>query len=401
MKLRKILALVLTVVLCFGMVSVLASCGRTNEKNYAENNTKIKVGISGPLTGGAAMYGQAVKNSAQLAINEINAKGGLYGEIKLELVALDDKHDSTLVSTTYPSLIEDGCQLFLGTVTTGPGLQFKQFALEDGIFFLTPSASGDDIPSGDGGFQMCFTDSNQGTVAAEQYFNTEYKAANKKVGIFYKADDDYSVGIKNNFVKALDESFGKPVEASFTGDAALFDSQITLLKDCDVIFMPIYYTPASQFMKQAATKVKADAIYFGCDGFDGIDAVDGFDISSISQEVSYLSHFDSTATTGPAATYIANYKKAYPDAPLNQFGAAAYDCVYAMVAALEGADEKVTATTSAQDISEILLAEFKGGFVFNGITGECKDGQKSTITWKDNGTVVKDAVKYVVAKEEK
>lgn len=384
----KVMCLVLVVVmstLCF------AACG--NDVNYAENNTTIKVGVSGPLSGGAAMYGIAVKNSAQLAIDEINKAGGING-IMLELVAADDKHDPTQVSTTYTTLYEGGCQLFLGTVTTAPGIQFKEYALEDNLFYLTPSASGDDIPSKNGGFQMCFTDSNQGTASA-QYFNQNYTG--KKVGIFYKADDDYSVGIKNNFVANLASSFGTPVEASFTGDTAMFDSQIGLLKDCDVIFMPIYYTPASQFMRQAAGEVKADAIYFGCDGFDGIDAVDGFDIKSIKQEVSYLSHFDSTSTTGPAADYIKAYKAAYPNAPLNQFGAAAYDCVYAMVAALKASGEEITATMSAQDFSDILMDQFTSDeFVFNGVTGECTNGQKSTITWNDDGTVNKKAVKYVV-----
>lgn len=390
MKLRRVLAIVMTIALSFGMVAVLASCGGNTEVNYAENNTTIKVGMSGPLTGGAAMYGIAVKNSAELAIAEINAAGGVNG-IMLELVAADDKHDATLVSTTYSTLYEGGCQLFLGTVTTKPGIQFKDYATEDGIFYLTPSASGDDIPTADGGFQMCFTDSNQGTASAK-LFNEDY--AGKKVGIFYKADDDYSVGIKNNFVANLDASFGKVEEASFTGEASMFDTQISMLKDCDVIFMPIYYTPASQFMKQGANIVKADAVYFGCDGFDGIDAVDGFAIDTISQEVSYLSHFDSTAKEGPAADYINAYKAKYPDAPLNQFGAAAYDCVYAMVAALEGED--ISATMSAQDYAEILLGKFANGFVFNGVTGKCEGENKSTITWKADGTVDKEAVKYVV-----
>ena len=392
MKLTKILALVLATVLCLG---VLASCGST-ETNYAENNTKIKVGVSGPLTGGAAMYGIAVKNSAEMAINEINKAGGING-MMLELVPQDDKHDSTLVSTTYPALYEGGCQLYLGTVTTAPGIQFKDYATEDGIFYLTPSASGDDIPTADGGFQMCFTDSNQGTASAK-YFNENYKG--KTGGIFYKADDDYSDGIKKNFVANLDASFGTPVEASFTGDTAMFDSQITLLKNCDVIFMPIYYTPASQFMRQAADDVKANAIYFGCDGFDGIDAVDGFDINSITQEVSYLSHFDSTATSGPAADYIAAYKAAYPDQPLNQFGAAAYDCVYALAAAIEAAIEggkELTVTSSAQDYAEALLEQFTSDdFVFHGVTGKCEGQNKSTISWNANGTVEKEAVKYVV-----
>ena len=134
MKIR-VLALVLAIVLTFGMVGMFASCGKTN---YAENNTKIKIGASGPLTGGAAMYGIAVQNSAQLAVDEINAKGGLNG-IMFELVMLDDKHDANNIATNYASLYEGGMQVSLGTVTTKPGLEFKGYANADNVFFLTPS----------------------------------------------------------------------------------------------------------------------------------------------------------------------------------------------------------------------------------------------------------------------
>lgn len=400
MKIR-VLALILTIVLCLGMVGMIASCGKTN---YAENNTKIKIGASGPLTGEAAMYGIAVQNSAQLAVDEINAKGGLNG-IMLELVMLDDKHDANNISTNYASLYEGGMQVSLGTVTTKPGLEFKGYANADNVFFLTPSATGDTIPEFPNGYQMCFADSDQGTASAN-VFNKDYKG--KKVGIFFKADDDYSVGIKNNFVKALDASFGDPAMASFTdATASSFTQQVSELKDCDVIFMPIYYGPAALFMKQGNGVVKADAIYYGCDGLDGIDAVKGFDIKSITQGVSYLSHFNSNTTEGAAKTYIDAYKAKYNDAPLNQFGAAAYDCVYAIYDAMKYAIEKngaeIAANIAPEDLCEILKAVFDNkDFQFRGITGAAEEDGKSIITWTDangnatNGHVNKAPVSYTV-----
>ncbi len=387
---RKIVALALALIM---VVSAMAfvSCGK-------KNNT-IKIGLTGPLTGGASMYGIAVKNSAQLAIDEINAAGGLNG-IMLELDMRDDKHDPAQVQNLYAGLYEDGMQVSLGTVTTGPGLEFKELSKTDNVFFLTPSATGDAIPTHDNGYQMCFADSNQGTEAAK-YFNETYKG--KKIGIFYKSDDDYSKGIYTNFKKNLDASFTDVAEASFVGEASTFDSQIQILKDCEVVFMPIYYTPASQFMEQAKNVATSIKTYYGCDGFDGIDAIKGFDISTVKQEVSYLSHFNSTSTEGPAADFIKKYNDKYDEAkePLNQFGAAAYDCVYAIYNAMKFAIEndgaEINSKTKASDLCEILKKVFQNEkFVFEGITGKCEGNNKAKITWNADGTVAKEAIKYIV-----
>ena len=397
MKLTKILALVLATVLCLG---VLASCGST-ETNYAENNTKIKVGVSGPLTGGAAIYGIAVKNSASLAIKEINAAGGIFGDGSMyfdDLVMTDDKHDPTLVAANYASLYEGGVQITLGTVTTGPALEFKDLSKDDNVFILTPSASGDAVPEYDNAFQMCFADSNQGSASAK-YFNENYKG--KKIGAFYKSDDEYSTGILEKFESALDASFGTIAKASFKGDEADFAQQVQNLKDCDVIFMPLSSTPASQFMIAGVGIIKNDAIYYGCDGLDGVDSVENFDINTIPQEVSYLSHFNSGATSGAAKEYIDAYVAEYgTTAPLNQFGAAAYDCVYAIrdaLVAAKNAGKSFDVTTSASDFCDILRDVFTSdSFVFHGVTGAPKADGKSDISWEDNGFVNKEAVKYVV-----
>ena len=393
----KILSLALALVMIVCAIS-LTSCN--GEDHPAADNEKIKIGLTGPLTGGASIYGIAVKNAAQLAVDEINAAGGLDG-IQFELVMYDDKHDATTVETLYAKLYEEGMQASLGTVTTKPGLEFKTFAKEDNVFFLTPSATGDAIPEFANGYQMCFADSNQGTAAA-QFFNENYQG--KKIGVFYKSDDEYSVGIYNNFKANLDKSFGdiSAATASFTGEASTFDSQIQLLKDCEVVFMPIYYTPASQFMTQAMNVDNSIAVYYGCDGFDGIDAIEGFDINTVKQEVSYLSHFNSTATEGPAAEFIAKYNDKYDEEkePLNQFGAAAYDCVYAIYEAMKTAKangKEIDANISADELCEILKEVFNSdSFTFRGITGKTEGNEKSTISWSADGTVQKEAIKYIV-----
>ena len=390
---KKILSLVLVAVMVFSAVS-LVSCGA--ETNYAANNTEFYIGVSGPLTGGAAIYGIAVQNAATMAVEEINAAGGING-MKFKFVAKDDKHDATNVSNTYSTMYEEGMQVSLGCVTTKPGLEFSKLSAEDNVFFLTPSATGDDIPKVANGYQMCFADSNQGAEAAK-YVNGLYKG--ETIGVLYRSDDPYSTGILAKFKEGLDSSITL-TEANFAGETvASFDAQIDILKNCKFIFMPIYYDPASQFMAQAKDKVAPDAIYYGCDGLDGIDSIDGFDINSIPQGVSFISHYNSQATEGPAKEFNEKYIAKYGKETLNQFGASAYDCVYAIYNAMkeiyEADNSKIYVNMSADELCELLKAKFNGDFKFTGITGEYKDGVQSSISWESTGYVNKQAIKYDV-----
>ena len=379
MKLTKTIALVLALVLCIGLFSGCAASG------YTAKNTEYVIGLSGPLTGAAAVYGVAVKNAAQMAVDEINAAGGLNG-IKFKLVAVDDMHDASKIATNYASLVEGGMQLSLGTVTTGPGQEFKKLAKDDNVFFLTPSASADNIPEFENGYQMCFADGNQGKVAAE-FVNANF--AGQTIGVCYKSDEVYSKGIYEQF-KANLSSDVTVVETTFTeANATDFSVQIDTLKDCKFIFMPIYYTPASVFMTQAKDILAPDAVYYGCDGFDGLASI--LDLATIPQSVTMLSHFDSKAESGPAKEFVDKYVAAYGEDTLNQFGASAYDCVYALFGAMKKAmDEgtKIPVTISASDLCEILKAQFNGGYTLkNAVTGE-------SISWESNGYVNKIAIQY-------
>ncbi len=381
-KMTKVLSLIMVVAL---ICACFVGCGAKN--GNTANNKEFVIGLSGPLTGPAAIYGQGVQNGAQLAVDEINAAGGLNG-INFKLEATDDMHDATKVSTNYSSLMEKGMQVSLGCVTSAPCEEWKNLSHEDNVFFLTPSATNDEVPKYDNGFQMCFADGNQGKYVAK-YVNDNFKG--QTIGIFYKSDDNYSAGIYKQFKENLSSEV-KLIETVFTdAGATSFDSQINELKDCKFIFMPIYYTPASLFMKQAKGIIANDAVYYGCDGFDGIDAIEGFDLNTIPQQVSMLSHFNSKATEGKAAEFIKNYTAKYGAETLNQFGASAYDCVYAIFQAMKEADIK-DVTISASDLCDILKKSFADGFKFkDGITGAGND-----ISWDANGYVNKDAIKYVV-----
>ena len=382
----KVLALCLSL---FCVAGCFVACNKDNED-------AIVIGLSGPTTGGAATYGQAVENSAKMAVDEINAAGGLKNGLKLKLVSMDDKHDATNVATNYAAMADQGMQVALGCVTSNPCLEFVKLSNDNDVFFLTPSASANAVvEDGDHAYQMCFADENQGKVAAAYVNDLAKDGTLGKLGILYKTGDPYSEGIYKQFVASLDTAAGTPVVATYTGadESVDFTAQVETLKDCEFIFMPIYYTPASLFMTKANGKIAASATYYGCDGFDGIDtAVEGFDIKTIPQAVTMLSHFNSKAESGKAADYIAKYKEAYPDGPLNQFGASAYDCVYALAAAMNQAIDsgvEITADIAAAELCKILTAEFEKGFDFSGATGE-------KIAWDKNGYVEKGAVAYVI-----
>ena len=377
---------VLAFVMAMAMLLSLCACGTS----YTDDNTEFVIGVSGPLTGDAAVYGVAVQNSAQMAVDEINAAGGLDG-VMFKLVAVDDKHDATKVSANFAALMEKGMQVSLGTVTTAPGLEFTKLSNDDKVFFITPSASGDKIPEFDNGFQMCFADGNQGKVAA----NFVNGLGLNKIGIFYKSDDPYSKGIYDQFKANLNSNI-ETVDTVFTkANETDFSAQITQLKDCDFIFMPIYYQPASVFMTQAKGVIKNTATYYGCDGFDGLAGQ--IDLSTIPQEVSMLSHFDSNAKEGAAADFVKKYTSKYGAETLNQFGASAYDCVYAIYSAmkeLKAAGKDIPVTISAEELYTLMRDHFTGDFSYSGVTG-------SDITWEDNGYVSKAAVKFTLKEADK
>lgn len=375
---KKALSLFLAAAMCAGM---LAGCGGGADTNDASNGDSgestaaaFKIGGTGPLTGDAAIYGNAVKNGAQLAVDEINAEGGVQFELKME----DDENDPEKAVSAYNALKDWGVQLSLGSVTSKPAEATATENFADRIFALTPSASAPAVTEGkDNVFQMCFSDPNQGTASAEYIADNQMGT---KIAIIYKNDDVYSSGIYEKF-KTEAETKGLNIVSTttFTSSSATdFSVQLGEAKaaGADLLFLPIYYQPASLILQQAKSMGYAPK-FFGVDGMDGILTLEGFD-TSLAEGVMLLTPFNADAEDEKTQSFVTKYKEQFGDVP-NQFAADAYDCVYAYKAAIEASG--ATPDMSAEELCDLMTQTFPT-LTFDGLTGE-------GVTWDSTGAVSK------------
>ena len=342
----------------------------------------FKLGGTGPLTGGAAIYGNAAKNGAQIAVDEINASGGA---IKFELRYEDDTHDAEKAVNAYNALKDWGMQLSLGSVTSKPCEATSAENFTDRIFALTPSASAAAVTAGkDNVFQMCFVDPNQGSASAQYMVN---KSLARKVAVIWKNDDVYSKGIRDTFVEKAKE-LGLEVVSDTTfadGNDTDFNVQLTDARDkgAELVFLPMYYQPASLILAQAAAMGYAPK-WFGVDGMDGILTMEGFN-KSLAEDVMLLTPFNADAKDGRTTVFVAEYQKRHGEVP-NQFAADGYDCVYAYKQALENA--KATPDMDAEKLCGLMIGQFTS-MTFSGLTGD-------NMTWSKAGEVTKDPKGMVI-----
>lgn len=364
----------------------LAGCGQTSTttgSNAGSADNAIKVGGIGPLTGAAAIYGQAVKAGAEIAVEEVNAKGGLQIELKFE----DDENDAEKSVNAYNNLKDWGMQVSLGTVTTQPCIAVSAETNADGIFALTPSASSTDVIEGkEKMFQMCFTDPNQG-VASAQYIKSQNLGS--KIAVIYNNSDAYSTGIYQKFQSEAGElGLNIVCVKTFTDDSATdFTSQLNEIKaaEADLVFLPIYYTPASLILAQA-DKMQYAPKFFGVDGMDGILTLENFD-TSLAEDVMLLTPFTADAEDELTKNFVTKYKAKMGDVP-NQFAADAYDCIIAIYTAC--VNQGITADMAAEEIGDKLVAEFTNpDFKLDGLTG-------LGMTWSETGEVSKEPKGMVI-----
>ena len=341
----------------------------------AASGAAFKLGGTGPLTGGAAIYGNAAKNGAQIAVDEINA---MDGAIKFELKYEDDTHDPEKAVNAYNALKDWGMQISLGSVTSKPAEATSAENYADRIFALTPSASSTATVEGkDNFFQMCFMDPNQGSASAQYIAD---KAMATKVAVIWKNDDVYSKGIHDTFVaKAAELNIEVVSDTTFAdGNDTDFSVQLSdaQTKGAELVFLPMYYQPASLIFAQASGMGYAPK-WFGVDGMDGILTMENFD-TSLAEGVILLTPFNADSDDAATAAFVAEYQKRFGETP-NQFAADGYDCVYAYKQALEAAN--CTPDMSREEICDAMIQQFTT-MTFDGITG---DG----MTWSTDGTVTK------------
>lgn len=368
-------------------VTALTGCGSNSGSLSKKDADKYYIGGIGPTTGATAIYGTAVKNGAQIAVDEINAAGGINGK-QIEYRFEDDQNDAEKAVNAYNTLKDWGMQMLVGTTTTAPCIAVAGKTASDNVFQITPSASSPDVLSSGNGnvFQVCFTDPNQG-VASAQYI-AENKLATK-IGIIYDSSDVYSSGIEEKFeAEAKTQGLNIVSKAAFTADSKTdFGTQLQKAKDAgvDLLFLPIYYQEASIILKQADT-MGYKPKFFGVDGMDGILTVENFD-TKLAEDVMLLTPFAADAKDKTVQNFVKTYKEKYEDTP-NQFAADSYDAVYALKAAIE--ESKATTDMSASDMCDAL----KGAMTkikMQGLTGG-KDG----LTWNESGEVTKSPKAVII-----
>lgn len=360
------------------LLAAAVAAAMTMTATFAMADGAIKIGEIGPLTGAAAIYGTAVANGAQIAIDELNALGGQ----QYELNAQDDEADAEKSVNAYNNLLDWGAQMMLATVTTNPCIAVGAQAHEDRVFMLTPSASSSDVTADkDNVYQVCFTDPAQGTASAQ--YIAEHKLA-EKVAVIYNNADAYSTGIYQTF-DAEAKKLGLEIVAvsTFTDDTTDFSVQVTAAKEAgaDLVFLPIYYTPASMILMQANAMGYAPT-FFGCDGMDGILDLEGFD-ASLAEGLMLMTPFNAWGEDERTVKFVSEYQALAGGIP-NQFAADGYDCIYAIYQACQQAG--VTADMGPQEVCEKLTKVFTdGSFAVDGLTG-------SGMHWQTNGEVSKDPV---------
>lgn len=328
---------------------VLAGC---NSKG-----SSIKIGSIGPLTGNYAVYGGDCKNGIELAVNEINAAGGVNGQ-QLELIAEDDEGSSEKSVSAYKKLVtKDGAKLIIGSLTSGCSIAISPLAQAQKIVQIAPAATAPALTdAGNFIFRTCYDDPFQGTVGGK--FAAETLGA-KKAAILYDISNDYSVGLTENFKIAFEANGGSIVSAETysTGDKD-FNAQLTKIKNVnpDVVYLPDYYSTVALIVKQLRAQ-GIGAPIVGADGWDGLtenagdEVLNGF----------YSNHYAADSTEPKVQNFVTNYKAKYNLAPTS-FAALGYDSVYM----LKDAIEKAGSTDSEKVRS--ALEETNGDYVTGHLT---------------------------------
>lgn len=324
---KKILGVLSAVILAL----TLASCSK------AESNS-VKIGGIFPLSGQVAVYGVECKNGVDLAIEEINAAGGINGK-PIVLVSEDDEGNPDKTVNAFKKLsTKDGVKVVIGSLTSGCTQAITTLSQASKVVQIAPAATAPAITdAGDFIFRACFIDPFQGTVGGKFAAETLGK---KRAAILYDIGNDYSVGLADNFKIAFTKAGGSIVsEESYATNDKDFNAQLTKIKNAnpDVVYLPDYYGTVALIAKQ----LRAQGInvpMVGADGWDGLTSNAGDEVLG-----GYYSNHYAVDSTEPAVKkFVESFRAKYNKDP-NSFAALGYDCVYlirdAIVAA--GAEDSI------------------------------------------------------------
>jgi len=353
------------------MLLSLAACGSgastTSAAPAASNDAgaatgeEITIGTISPNTGSLAAYGAAVTTAVELAVEEINAAGGINGS-QVKVVNADDQFDPTECLNAFNSLVSQGIGLIVGSVTSGCTSAITDAANEEQVVLLTPSATADSITTADDYvFRACYADSFQGAIAAAYAKQSGYT----EVGVVYCASDTYSKGLYDSFNAAC-EKYGvtvKAVESSASLDVQDYTNQFASMAKSGVpfVYAPYYYDVIGPYIVTQARAAGYKGIIMGADGYDTTPdyVVKGADLSAFN-DVVYTNHYDPADTDAKVQSFVKAYEAKFGSTP-NAISALAYDAVYMYKQAIE--------TAGSADPKAVRDALADTSAVYTGVTG--------------------------------
>ncbi|MDO5755406.1 MAG: ABC transporter substrate-binding protein [Tissierellia bacterium] len=362
---KKLTTKILAMFLCLGLL--LSACNNgdggnndNEDKTTTEDSGVVTIGALAPLTGNVAIYGNMATNGAKLAVEEINAAGGIDGK-QIEYLVEDEQGDATEAVTAYNKLFDKGIDFLFGDITSGPTEAVAELANQDGVPMMTPTGTQDGITvDRDYIFRVCYTDSYQGNILA-QYAIEELGA--KTAAIMTNNSSDYSDGVAQTF-KAKAEELGLEVvaEESYGNSDTDFKAQLTNIANVnpDVVVIPDYYEVIAMIAPQAKD-TGIDATLIGPDGWDGVLAqLNESEYDNVEGAV-FTNHYSVEDDSEKVQNFLAAYKEKYDEEPAS-FSALAYDGIYLYKEAVEKAG------TTDHDAVKDALKEIE----FDGVTGKLK-----------------------------
>ena len=342
------------------LAGVLAGCGSTEEGGSSNGGSgssgdTIKIGANLELSGAVASYGSSINDGAKLAIDEINADGGINGK-KIEYVAVDNKSDNAEAVTAAIRLAEqEKVVAMLGPATSGNATAIVQTAGQFKVPMVTASGTAETVTVNDDGkvndyaFRTCFIDPFQGIVAAN-FASEELQA--KNVAIYMDSTSDYAKGLAASFKKQIEENGGKVVkEEAYVTDDVDFKSTLTNIKSAnpDFVFIPGYYEEVGLIVKQAR-ELGIDVPLMGADGWDSPTLVELAGAESLNN--TYITnHYSSGDPDTKIQEFVAAFEEEYSEQP-NAFHALGYDTVYYLKDAIERAGDEVTGEAIQKALAE-------------------------------------------------
>jgi branched-chain amino acid transport system substrate-binding protein len=353
------------------LVTVLIACcaGSLVFAGGGKDTNTIRIGGIFPLSGSAALYGVELRNSIELAIDEINAAGGINGK-KVVLIAEDDTGNPEISVNVYRKLTaRDKVNVIIGALTSGCTLAITSLAQAQKVVLVAPAATAEAVTdAGDFVFRACYTDPFQGTVGGIFAAN---ELGARRAAVLYDNGNDYSVGLKDNFVMAFQNQGGTIVanESYITGDVD-FNAQLTKIKAAnpEVIYLPDYYSTVALIAKQLRAQGINTPIV-GADGWAGLTENAGDEVLG----GFYSNHYAADSTDSRVVNFVKAYQAKYGSIPVS-FAALGYDSMYLIRDAMLKAGS--TDSTAIKD----ALAQTKGRYLTGNLSFDAKrNPQKSVV----------------------